>query len=928
MRVKSNKALRRSAHSVHRGSASSAVALPANIPFLQRPVLRIGAANTVAAAVAGILYGAAGSVHAQEAAPAATASATAPESLQEVVVTASAQGVRKLDASFSIVTVDQDLIKQANPKSTADLLKVSPGVWPESSGGQTGANIMVAGYSSGGDAPFFTNMIEGMPLYGMPSLSFMDSSSLFRLDDTVDRVEVVVGGPGALYGPGQMGATANFILKRGTEQTTGAVGVTYGNEGLWRLDANAGFKIADGWYGTVGGFYRESEGVRPPMYPADKGGQFTATVNHELDNGSLFIWGRVLDDKNQFIVPVPVIESATGTSFSSFPGFCPLKCTYGSWNIQNVTISNPAGGFEQANLSNGRGGNLYYFGIKYDQHFGDWEVLNNLILDGGGLDTNALFSGPNPRPLGVLLYGCQPVPGFTQPAGYCTGGVGGKPIDTNNYTLQPTVPGKPGSINYPNSGGPGTGIPVDLFNVQATYAGSGLPVPLDQDVIQQGWWYIQKSLSNFADELRVSKSLFVPENILTGGVYFAKYSMNDNWSLGNQMLMTNTPNATAINLQYLTGATCFIPGTSNICHLTTSQGFLNFNNQGANFLQHGNATNLAGYLSDSWRINRLLIDAGARLENIDVHYRNCGSQYKASTGYEQLGTDFDLWGNHVPICNGIWSYEHYLTTRPTFTGGINYEFNDHMSVYFRANTGNHFNDFDNGVRGANGKYAPTQTITNYEGGFKFQASWVYLDVNVYHRDFTGLQYQETNASGVGTGVTSTYGSTAKGVNFVGTITPIHNFVIRLVGDYMDGHYTDYVGCAPYIDINGNHQCAQINGQPILRQPKFQIRVTPSYTIPWSSGDVTGFVTYEHVGQRFGDITGLQPLGTYYMLGAGIVANVGRNWQFRVQGTNLTSQIAITEGNARKTGLATGIGGLLLARPIEGQEINFTAYYKF
>jgi len=924
MRVKSNKALRKSARLARRVSASSAIEFSDVLPFWRRPVPRMGA-TTVAAAVASILYGAGGTAHAQEAAPAAAATATAPESLQEVVVTASATGVKKLDASYSIVSVNQDIIKQTNPKSTADLLKVSPGIWPESSGGQTGANIEVAGFPSGGDAPFFTNMIEGMPLYGMPSLSFMDSSSLFRLDDTVDRVEVVQGGPGALFGPGQMGATANFILKRGTEQTSGSVGITYGNEGLWRVDANVGFKVADGWYGTLGGFYRESNGVRPPQFPADKGGQFTATLNHDLEGGSLFIWTRVLDDKNQFIVPVPVIQSPSGSSFSAYPGFCALKCSYGSWNIQNVTLPNPAGGFEDANLSNGRGGNLYYFGIKYDQHFGNVEVLNNLILNGGGLDTNALFSGPNPRPLGVMLYGCQPVPGYTQPAGFCNGGVGGTPVDTNNYGIDP----KTGNVTYPNAGGPGTGLPVG-YNVSATYSGSGVQVPLDQSVIQQGWWYIQKSLSNFADELRANWTIF-DGNVLTGGVYFAKYSMNDNWSLGNQMLMTNTPNARAINLQYLAGTTCTTapaPGATNVCHLSSNQGFINWNNN-YNILQHGNATNVAGYLSDAWRIGGFLFDAGVRLENIDVRWRGCGTS-GPSTQHVPLGTPFDLWNNNVQQCNsdGVQEYEHYTTTRPTYTGGINYEFSDHMSVYVRANTGNHFNDFDNGIRGQNGNYAPTQTITNYEGGFKFQASWVYADLSVYKRDFTGLQYQETNASGVGTGVISTYGSTAKGVNFTGTVTPFQNFVIRLIADYLDGHYTDYHGCAPYTDIFGHPQCAQVNGSPIQRQPKWHLQATPSYTIPWNNGDLTAFLTYEYVGQRFEDLTGLQPLGTYYLLSAGVVANVGPHWQFRVQGNNLTNQIGLTEGNARKQGAAAGIGNVLLARPIEGQEISFTAYYKF
>ncbi|HKD52956.1 MAG TPA: TonB-dependent receptor [Steroidobacteraceae bacterium] len=887
---------------------------------------RVGAANTVAAAVAGILYGAGGTAMAQQAAPAATPaaapSAVAPESLQEVVVTATAQGVRKLDASFSIVSVDQDIIKQTNPKSTADLLKVSPGIWAESSGGQTGANIEVPGLPSGGDAPFFTNMIEGMPLYGMPSLSFMDSSSLFRLDDTIDRVEVVQGGPGALFGPGQMGATANFILKRGTDHTTGSVGVMYGNEGLWRLDATAGFKIADGWYGTVGGFYRVSEGVRPPQFPADQGGQFTATLNHDLDNGSLFIWGRVLDDKNQFIVPVPVIQNPSGTSFSSYPGFCPLKCSYGSWNIQNVTLPTPTGGFENANLGNGRGGNLYYGGIKYDQHFGSVEVLNNLIITGGGLDTYALFSGPSPRPLGYLLYGCQP------PVVYPQGcNPAGAPIDTNNYGIDP----KTGNITYPNAGGPGTGLPRNLYNVNATYSGSGQPVPLTQDVIQQGWWAIQKSLSNIADELRASLPLFSENNILTGGVYFARYSMNDNWSLGNQMLMTNTPQATAILLNYRAGATCTTPGNVNTCNLTSPDGFINFNNN-YNILQHGNGTNIAGYLSDSWRINRFLIDGGVRLENIDVRWRGCGTN-TASTAHAPQGSAFDLWNNNVPICNpdGVQEYEHYTTTKPSFTGGVNYEFNDHMSAYFRAATGNHFDDFDNNIRGSNGKFAPTQTMTRYEAGYKFQARWIYADLNVYKVDFTGLQYQETNPAGIGTGVTSTYGSTAKGVNFTGTVTPLDNFTIRMIANYLDGHYENYIGCTPFTDIFGHHQCVNVNGAPLQRQPKWRAEVTPSYTIPWTAwtgGDVTAYVSYEYVGQRFEDITGLQPLGTYYMLGAGVVANVGSNWQLRIQGTNLTSQIGLTEGNARKTGQATGIGNVLLARPIEGQEISFQVYYKF
>ena len=249
------------------------------------------------------------------------------QSLEGIVVTGSATGVKKIDASYTVTAANLEQIREANPKSTADILKISPGIWPESSGGQTGANIEIAGFPGGGDAPFFTNMVQGSPLYGMSSLSFMDSSSLLRLDDTIERVEIVQTGPGVLYGAGQMGATANFILRQGSAEPTGSIGLTYGDEGMYRVDGFYGFKIADGWYGSVGGFWRESDGVRDPQFKSDSGGQLTATLTHDFDNGSLMLWGRKLDDKNQFIVPTPFIEDNSG-NFSAFPGFNGLKDSY------------------------------------------------------------------------------------------------------------------------------------------------------------------------------------------------------------------------------------------------------------------------------------------------------------------------------------------------------------------------------------------------------------------------------------------------------------------------------------------------------------------------------------------------------------------------------------------------------------------------
>ncbi len=424
MRIKSNKGLRRN---------------PAVTAFPPRSWARVGAGTSVAAAVAGILYGSGGAAYAQEQAGATAAGA---EALQEVVVTATAQAVKKLDASYNIVSASQSDIAMANPASTAEIYKLSPGVWPEASGGQTGVNIDVAGFPlGGGDSPYFTTMVQGTPLYGSPALSFMDNSSLFRMDDTVERVEIVQGGTSALFGPAQPGATANFILRTGTDKAAGSLGVTYGFEGgggaLERVDVFQSGKLTEGWYGSIGGFYRKSDGVRDPQYPSDIGGQLTATLKHDLDNGSVMFWARTLHDKNQWVADFPY--TVVNGSIHTYPGFNQLNSTYNSKQLQNFQVPDAACNcFHNDDISNGRGAALNYFGSELKEAFGNgWSISNNFIFDGGYLNTQALVNNSNPTTLGAYIATACPTlagridrgrrPGHLSPDG--------QPVDPNQSVV-------------------------------------------------------------------------------------------------------------------------------------------------------------------------------------------------------------------------------------------------------------------------------------------------------------------------------------------------------------------------------------------------------------------------------------------------------------------------------------------------------------
>jgi hypothetical protein len=146
-------------------------------------------------------------------------------------------------------------------------------------------------------------------------------------------------------------------------------------------------------------------------------------------------------------------------------------------------------------------------------------------------------------------------------------------------------------------------------------------------------------------------------------------------------------------------------------------------------------------------------------------------------------------------------------------------------------------------------------------------------------------------------------------------------------NYEHAHYKDFIGCFIFTDINGVTQCGTINGVQLARLPDLQIRVTPQDIQNFGWGSLTEFVTYEHIGQHFQDQTGLNPLGSYYDLGAGIIANIGDNWQIRLLGSNLTNQIGLTEGNARVGGNAVQ-NNVGFGRSIVGREGNIQLKYKF
>jgi hypothetical protein len=368
-------------------------------------------------------------------------------------------------------------------------------------------------------------------------------------------------------------------------------------------------------------------------------------------------------------------------------------------------------------------------------------------------------------------------------------------------------------------------------------------------------------------------------------VYLAYNEMDDEWALGNQMFMTNEPNARPITVSYLNG-------TGQTVQHTDAQGFLDYG--GFNITEKGHAFNKAIYLSDSWRLDRWLVDASVRWENQEATNRVCNLSNVNLDG-DPL-TNYD---NAVPVCDGTLAITDYDEDFTSWTVGANYSFTDNMSAYVRINRGGHFLDFDNGIRGSTtGNTDPTQVVKNYETGFKFQNELLYADISAYWRDFTGLAYQQTTANGAPTGQRLFYGSESKGVNFIGALTP-GKFRFEVVANYLDGEYTDFDACFPYTNVVTGNGCAPIEGEQLQRQPRLRYMLTPSYRFEGPWGDIEPFVTYTHVGDRTQDQSGLQQLGSYETWDFGVTANIHDNWQLTLRGTCSTAARHSTRPRPRR-----------------------------
>ncbi len=397
------------------------------------------------------------------------------EWIEEIITTGTAGGaeLRKFDASFAITTMSDSDINEYAPQSTADLLKLVPGVWSESSGGVAGANVFVRGFPGGGDAPFYTLQVNGAPIFPPPTLSFLENTTLFRVDETVLRVEALRGGPNPVFSNGQPGLTTNMILREGGEETEGLVKYTTSDYDLRRFDAYLSGELAEEFYYMIGGYLTSSPGIRDAGFNAREGNQLTINLTKDLDNGTINVFHRQTDDYGQWYLPVPLNVPGVDAEFSQL----------GTLNRQRAIQFGPDGEQKTVNLGEGRGWDGSMTGGSIVIEIADdWELTERFSYTSGDADT-----------LGLVAQGGA--------------------VNVGDLLADPTLD------------------PAAVVTGPLTGAVSGRAIAASEYIQQWGAWEVRKDIEAFTNDISLARDW--DRGTATFGIYTANSSSDEWWSLGN-----------------------------------------------------------------------------------------------------------------------------------------------------------------------------------------------------------------------------------------------------------------------------------------------------------------------------------------------------------------------------------------------------------
>ncbi|MFA5964532.1 MAG: TonB-dependent receptor [Sphingomonas sp.] len=792
---------------------------------------------------------------------------------EEIVVTGrvGTSQREKTALSYAFSAISRDDLDREAPASTAELFRQVPGFWVESSGGEAGNNVRARGIPTDGfSAIAFAE--NGIPVQYDGGLGYLNTDQSYRLDQTVERVEVVRGGPASLFMPNAPGGVANVITRSGLTTRGGHVEAIWGDRGYRRLDGYYATHLGPDWGLLAGGFYHRDGGRRDPGFTADSGGQLRATLDYDDGAGnraSLDI--RHLDDRVAFYLPVP-LRLGAGGKVAGIPGFDPLTASLPGPETTRVAILTAGAPFD-FDLREGTHVRLTAITARAHLALGNaFQLSSSLRWRTSATLRNALFPTGTPMPAADFL-------------------------DTVRARTLAAFPG--------------------ATTLRLRYAVDGAPLPGNANgnglVLGANLLSVSVPLDEFLADNRVTRRFELGgSHDLAFGATFATYSYRFDRQMGT-VLLDVRDQARLLDVVALDALGAPVGRY-------TDHGFQRYGSAYDSAALSVDA--FALYAADEWQVTPALrLDYGMRWEGNWIH----GDA--AAKTIVDLGDPGTLADDAVLSPSGA-----RLAVRQRYHGwnwsvGANYQLSPALGLFARYTATNRLPSASE----FNGN--PTRTdeapvpIKLAELGIKHSGRPLAFYATGFYTHFQRLPFTDFRFDTILNDYverTAIADTRTLGVELEATWRPAGRFELGLRATWQEPRYRNFA-FAEIVD--GAPVTHDYSGNQLIRVPRLALRATPAMT--FFDGKLRTEFSIEHFARRYSDIANHQLLPAYTLLGFNAVAHPRPGLNLGLHIVNLANTFGLTEGNPRTGSFDTGSSSTyFLARPEFGRSVRLNVGLPF
>ena len=791
------------------------------------------------------------------------------KNLDSIVVTARS-GVdtrTKAQTSYSITTIDEDRLRMQAPTSVTEAMKSVPGFWVEASGGEASGNIRARGIPVDGFGS--VNLLEdGIPVQHDPALGYLNADQAFRLDETIERIEVVRGGPSSVFYSNAPAGAINFIPRQVGDTPEGIFKYTVGDYGLSRADMWYGTPIGNGWKLGLGGFYRVDSGIRDPGFNANEGGQFRVNLAKDFEHGRFSVDYKHLDDKVALYLGIPMRTYPDG-KIRAVPGFDGNFGTLAGPETEHVQMKEGDGSLYDFDNSEGTHVKRDQLTLKFDYDLGDdWKLAESLRYDDTHTQRNGMF------------------PNAVESA------------DTFLTSAKSSIPaGATGlQLRYVDN-------PAQVFN-NANQNGNGL-------VVIGGLRGVTMPIKELINDTRFMRKFDIGDQShdVTFGYYYARFDQSFS-RYSSTVLLDTQDNARLLDLVAVNAA-------GQPVSTLTDHGVYHYGYEWEN--ASGISTTNAFYVSDEWQVtDKLRIDAGARWEQVNTRGN---TELKDAVN---LGTPAT---SQIITGSGQFTDWDHTFSKLGWTVGANWQFSDRQGLFARWTPTFRLPNLSTYITSPSATPL-TQTMKLGEVGYKYSDRQLDLYATAFYTKYNDVSFSNYvfNPNSGASTVQQGYANTkTTGLELEGTWYPTSWFDVQVTGTLQDPEYKNLT----YTElVNGAPVLRDFVDNQLIRVPKVSYRIVPGVNL--LDGRLRLQLAYEYEGARYVDTANSVRLPSYDVLSASARYDISRICSLYFYVDNITNSEGLTEGNPRAGELQSSDAGAntFIARPILGRAYRASIMYRF